>query len=329
MEQQLPANYRALMSATGFATSKVLHALIKLNVIECLGDNEKSLQEIATSCALNEDILRRVLRYAISFEFIKLNNNKYSLRETGRYLLKGVPGSIALPVMLMGEDPWQKSWSNLAHCLQTGEPAFDTTMGSPFFDYLENHAGYGQLFNQWMTVLSQAMATPIAEAYDFLNYKTVCDVGGGQGYLLKVILELNPHLKGVLFDLDSVTSNNVLNDLNERVKVLSGNFFESIPAADIIMMKQILHDWSDENCLKILSSCRKALNSPGKLLIIEQVLDEPPTSLGVFYDLHMQVLLGGKERTENEFRVLLDKAGFTLSRIIHTNAPLKIIEASP
>ena len=138
----------------------------------------------------------------------------------------------------------------------------------------------------------------------------------------------NPHLGGVLFDQESAVKDHVLADMGERVQIQTGNFFERIPAADVLMMKSVLHDWSDEKCQVILSRCRQTMQSSSRLLIIERIIESETDLIGAWFDLHMQVLAGGRERTENEFRLLLQNAGMRLFRTIATNSPMKIIEAA-
>jgi hypothetical protein len=167
----------------------------------------------------------------------------------------------------------------------------------------------------------------VAEAYDFSGFNTICDVGGGQGILLKAILEKATQAKGILFDMESAINNHVLENTADRVSLISGSFFDSIPSADCMILKTIIHDWNDENSLRILTNCRKNLKAGGKILLVEQVVEPPFTQMSLFYDLHMQVMLGGAERTEEEFGALFNSAGLKLERIIPTKSPMKIIEA--
>jgi hypothetical protein len=151
-------------------------------------------------------------------------------------------------------------------------------------------------------------------------------VGGGQGTLLKAVLETAPKAKGILFDMESAVTGNVLGETASRTQIIPGSFFDDIPAADCLMLKSIIHDWDDENALKILMNCRKALKKDGRILLIEQVVEKPYNARELFYDLHMQVMLGGAERTEKEFGTLFESAGLELNLIIPTKSQAKIIE---
>jgi hypothetical protein len=327
-QPQVPPQLRIWQLGVGFVNTAVLHVLVKAGVIEQLRDQPKRLAELAQTCRLNADVLYRTLRFAAVIDVVTLGGEHYALTDVGRLLLKDVPGSIYMAMLFIGEEPWQNAWRNFAHALTTGDNAFEPVMGAGFFDYLDQHPEYGAPFNQWQTILTTMTARAITEAYDFTPFGTICDIGGGQGILLKSILTADPHLRGILYDQGNVVKEHVLADLAERVEIQSGNFFESVPAADVLLMKNVLHDWSDEKCEVILSQCRQAMQPSTRLLIVEMVVASPLDLMGAFYDLHMQVMLGGKERTEDEFRLLLQGAGLKLNRIISTASPMKIVEAS-
>jgi hypothetical protein len=208
-----------------------------------------------------------VLRFATVIEVVAQSEDKYSLTETGTLLLKDVPGSLHMGIFLVGSEPWQRSWQNLDHSLATGDIAFDQVMGDGFFEYLNQHPEYATPYHQWMNNSTKVASGAINEAYDFSNFSSVCDIGGGQGIMLKSILTANAHLKGILYDLENVVKDNVLTDMPDRAQILGGNFFESVPEADVLIMKGVLQDWSDEKCQIILEHCKKVMNPSSRLLI--------------------------------------------------------------
>jgi hypothetical protein len=312
----------------GFVNTAVLHALVKTGVIELLREQPRRLPELAQACGLNADVLYRTLRFAGVIGVVTLEGGEYALTDVGRLLLRDVPGSIALNLLVLGSEPWQRAWGNFTQTLTTGGNAFEPAMGAAFFEYLDRHPEYGAPFDQMQTVLTTRAARAIAEAYDFTPFGTICDVGGGQGILLQSILAANPHLRGILYDQENVVNGHLLAGMAGRVEIQSGDFFEHVPAAELLLLKNVLHDWSDEKCQVILSRCRQALQPAARLLIVEMVIASPTDLMGAFYDLHLQVLMDGRERTEDEFRLLLQSAGLALNRIIPTQGPLKIIEAA-
>jgi 16S rRNA G1207 methylase RsmC len=171
--------------------------------------------------------------------------------------------------------------------------------------------------------------------YDFSNFGTVVDVGGGHGGLITSILKNNPKVKGVLFDAPEVIEGArpklEAAGLAERCETVAGDFFKSVPAGgDAYVMKWIIHDWDDEKSITILRNCRSRMRANGRLVLVDCVVpesDEPHFSK--FIDLNMLVMTGGKERTAKEFEQLLSAAGFKLLRIIPTELPTSIVEAQP
>ena len=289
----------------------------------------KTLSELADACHLNPDVLYRVLRFAAAIGVVAQNEDQYSLTETGTLLLKDVPGSFHGFTLHAGSEPIQRSWQNLAYSLTTGDSAFEQVIGDGFLNYLNQHPEDAAPFHQLMSRNTTMAAQAITEAYDFSDFNTVCDIGGGQGVLLQSILTANPRLTGILYDQKNVLKDNVVTDMSDRVQILDGNFFESVPMADVLMLKNVVHGWNDEGCQPILEQCKKVMKPSSRLLIIESVMTSPADLITAVMDLQMKVIMGGgRERTEEEFSKLLLKAGLKLNRIIPTKSPMKIIEAS-
>jgi SAM-dependent methyltransferase len=218
----------------------------------------------------------------------------------------------------------------LYESVRTGEPAFPAIFGQRFFDYLADHPADASLFNSVMTQ-GIAWTTPaLLAAYDFSRFERLVDVGGGQGALLRDILAATPSLQGVLFDLSQVVagaSEVLKGDPGARSQIVGGNFFDSVPAgADAYLLKGILHDWPDDDAVRILRNTRRAIRPDGTLLLIESIVDSAARPAGLI-DLLMLVI-GGRERTEADFRSLLDSTHFSLTRIIPTEAA-SLIECHP
>lgn len=325
---QIPPQVRIWQLGLGFANSEVLYALVKTGVIEHLREQPKRLPELAQTCQLNADMLYRTLRFAQAIGVVTQDREAYALTDVGRLLLTDVPGSLYQGLVLLCSDPWQRAWHNFGHALATGENAFESMMGASFFEYLDQHPEFGTPFDEWMALLTSLGARAITESFDFRSFGTVCDIGGGRGVLLKTILDANPHLRGILFDNESVVKNHVLDGSLRRAEIQTGSFFERVPGADVMILKNVLHDWGDEKCQVILQCCRQAMQPSSRLLIIDRVIESPADLVSAFYDLHMQVMLGGKERSAKEFNTLLGKVGMKVDRVIPTKSPMKIIEAS-
>jgi len=202
------------------------------------------------------------------------------------------------------------------------------------YDWYAQNPEEAGFFNAAMGNLSALAAGELVRVYDFSRVQTVADVGGAHGVLLAAILRANPAAHGILFDLPHViaTAGEVIaaQGLADRCELVSGDFFDEVPAgADLHVLKQIVHNWHDEQAARLLTVCHRALTPNGTLLLVDMVIpayNQPSPAQAM--DLNMLVLLGGRERTEEEFRQLLATAGFRLERIIPTHSPFSVIEAT-
>lgn len=328
----IPPQARYFQWVQGWASLMLCHSLVKTGVFEQMAAGPLTVDDLAGACHLHAPTLHRVLRMTTALEITAREGAHYCLTSLGRAMLKDTPGSLHTNLVMAGADAYLRPWQNFAYTLATGKSAFTHVMGMPFFDYLEQHPELGIPFQRTQAAYSLMSDPPLAAAYDFSPFNTVCDVGGGQGVFLKRILEAHPHLRGVLLDMPGVTANHVLADLGDRVEVIAGSFFEHVPSADLLILKAVLHDWSDEKCGVILARCREAMPPDGRLLVIDRLLTEPVDVMSGFYDLHMLQQIGGRERTEPEMRALLGSAGMRLRRVIVPTEsplfPLRLVEAS-
>jgi len=201
------------------------------------------------------------------------------------------------------------------------------------FEWLADHPEEATLFSETMVGFHGAEPAAVAAAYDFSRFGTVVDVGGATGHLLTTILKRYDGPCGVLFDLPHVEHDArelvSSRDLAKRVSISTGSFFESVPGGgDAYLLSHVIHDWSEQQCIRILENCRKAMKRDGRVLIIEMVLPPGDTMHpGKILDMIMLVGPGGQERTEVEYRALLEKAGFRLTRIVATESAVSVVEA--
>jgi hypothetical protein len=236
--------------------------------------------------------------------------------------------------LMLAERYLQDSWGQLLHGLKTGEQPFRSAHGVSMFEYLESHPEQLRLFGQAMTSVSSTEVPAIVAAYKFSNrVRTVVDVGGGNGSLLSAILQANPKLKGVHFDQPSVSERArqdrylTRDGIAHRCSFEAGNFFESVPkGGDAYIFKRVLHDWDDAQCAKILSNCVAAMNARGRVLVVDSVIPRGnKPDRGKLLDIQMLVI-GGRERTKEEFAAVFRTAGLRLARVIPTSSPLSIVE---
>jgi ubiquinone/menaquinone biosynthesis C-methylase UbiE len=200
------------------------------------------------------------------------------------------------------------------------------------FDYLAEHPDKARIFDAAMVGVHGRESNAVLNAYDFSGIEVVADIGGGNGSQITEILKKHNKMKGILFDLPHVIERAKERiqaaGLLDRCKLVSGSFFDAVPeGADAYILRHIIHDWDEDKCLTILRNCHRAMLPASKLLVIESVI--PPGNerfLGKFLDLHMLLIPGGKERTENEYRALFEQAGFELRRIVPTGTEVSIVE---
>ena len=315
----------------GFAVSQALRVIIELGIPDLLAVSEQSVDELATATQSDADALYRVMRLlAPEGVFREVQPRHFELTEVGTVLRSDRPGPGDYVRMINSEA--YLAFEQLLHSVRTGKPAFDKVFGSPRFDWLSEHPEQAALFQRAMVALSLGGNEAIADAYDFTPFARVVDVGGGHGQLLSAILARNPHLSGTLLDLPSgvaAAQQGAGGDL-PRTEFVAGNFFESVPAGDIYVIKKVVHDWNDERAAVILRNCRKAMQPNGKVLLAETLVppgDEPDGIKSI--DVVMLVVTGGLERTEAQYANLFDAAGLRLERVIQTRGPISILEASP
>ncbi|MGH9968972.1 MAG: methyltransferase, partial [Pyrinomonadaceae bacterium] len=213
--------------------------------------------------------------------------------------------------------------------------AFDHAFGMDVWEFFAKNPENARLFNDSMSGMTAATNEAIMSGYDFSGIRKIVDVGGGHGGLITSILKAHSEMTGILFDAPSVIEvarkRIEATGLANRCETVAGDFFKAVPAgADAYVMKWIIHDWNDERSTTILKNCRSAITSDGKLLLIDVVI--PPGGephFGKFIDLNMLVMTGGLERTEEEFRRLLQASAFRLVRLVPTDSPFSIVEAVP
>lgn len=307
----------------------------KLGIADLVAEKPKTAEDLAQATKTNLAALRRLLRTLASLRiFAEDDASRFLNTPLSETLRSDHPDSVRALAILWGAPFFWRPWGNLEEAVTTGRPAFERVYQESFFDYLIHHPADASVFDAAMTAVSSVDVSAVLGAYDFSRFRRVVDVGGGHGALLHGILLANPHLQGVLYDLSVVITGAERlrsGEVAARCEILAGNFFEAIPAgADLYVLKRIIHDWNDDSALKILTNCRRAISADGKLLLVDWVLKPPNESdLGKFTDLNMLVLLGGRERTESDFRELLGEAGFSLTRVIPTAGPHSIVESKP
>jgi hypothetical protein len=314
--------------------SHLIYIAAKLELADRLKHGPRTVEQLATAADVQVQALYRVLRALASVGvFAETKGKRFKLTPLAVTLQKAVPGSMHATALMLGEKFQEDAWAQLLHGVKTGEIPFLRAHVVPQFEYFEKHPEHLKIFGEAMTNVSSTENPAIAFAYKFSGIRTLVDVGGGNGSLLATILKANPKLKGVLFDLPSVSTRAkqdrhvTAKGIAERCTLESGDFFEAVPkGGDAYIMKRTLHDWDDERCTKILANCCAAMSEKGKVLVVDSLI--PPGNdpdRGKLLDMQM-LIIGGRERTKQEFAALLREAGLKLTRVVPTKCPLSIVE---
>ncbi|MBW4633678.1 MAG: methyltransferase [Iphinoe sp. HA4291-MV1] len=325
-----------LQMMNGMWLTQSIGVAAKLGVADHLIEGAKSVETLAQSLNVNSQALYRLLRALASVGiFAEGEHQHFQLTPLAEYLRSDVPHSIRALAIWTGIEPshWQ-TWGNLLYSVKTGKPAFEQVNRMPIFDYFDQNPEAAAVFNQAMTSASAMYNPAIISAYDFSSITMLVDIGGGQGAFLAAILQANPHLNGIVYDLPVVVAGAkpYLEQLGlqQRCQAVGGSFLESVPdGGDAYIMKNVMTNWDDEHAIQILKNCYRVMPKGGKLLLVQNVIvpgNEP--ALGKFTDLEMLLVTsGGRERTAVEFEKILIAAGFQLTQILPTGCPSSIVEA--
>jgi O-methyltransferase domain/Dimerisation domain len=331
--QAPPPSAQLMDMIFGFALSRSIAVAAQFKVADQLKDGPKTVDEIAAATGVHPRSLYRLLRaLAGAGIFSEDVDGRFSLTPLSELLRSDAPESLRGFAEMMADDVNFETWAQLPYSIETGHPAFPHKNGMPWFSWLEQHPDVGARFHNAMTSLSAGAVVAVINSYDFSGINKLVDVGGGHGLLLASVLSKYPEMKGILFDDPRVVAGakDVLtaNGVEDRCETVGENFFKTAPAGgDAYILKHIIHDWSDDECVTILGHCFSGMTTGGKVLIVEMVVPEPNVGgVSKFLDLEMLLFLTGRERTASEYRELLARAGFEMTRIVPTASPYSVIE---
>lgn len=309
----------------GFWKTQTIRAAVQLGIFDLLPACEAELE---TKLGLDVSSYRRLLRALHELELVYHGtDDQWFPTERGVLLRKDHPISMHQAALLWGAEHYE-AWAGLADALHLGRSLFDEAYGKPFFEWLADHPAELEVYQAAMHSYSQNDYAHLCEVVDFSKHQVLLDAGGGRGQLLFSIMEAYPELKGILMDRSEVATNvDVPSDLKSRCSIVPGDLFKPWPVeADAIMLARVLHDWPDEMARKILQHARETIRDRGRLYILEMVLDES-SGLGGLLDLNMLVMTGGLERGLNQFKGLLETAGFILCERIKLPSVTSVLVA--
>ncbi len=324
---------KILNFSRGFQLSQCLFTATQLGIFDFLKNGVRSCDELARETQTDSAALYRLLRVLESMEIvIETAPQQFEVTDLAICLQSDSEESLKDFVLLRAEQDYL-CWSQLPYTIKTGKSAFEKTFGTNRYCYNQQTPERSGLFDQTMSMLARKQKLSILSSYDFSEFDMFVDVGGGQGSLVISILKQYPNIKAVLFDqAETIERAHKLlekEQLTSRCEIKAGSFFETLPQGKgLYILKHVLHNWDDQQAIKILQNCRQAMEIGKKLLIIEGLISKKTALRSALLDLMMLVsFASGKLRTESEFQKLLNTSGFALKRIIPTSSDIHIIEA--
>lgn len=316
-EKEPPISRQAVLirMASGFCEAKALQVAAELGISDLIAKTPKTADQLAKIVGAHSDSLYRLFRALASLGIFKEGHDGHFENTTlSEPLRTGVPGSVRDYVINAPNDVFLLAWAKFMDVVRTGKASFKNVHGCDQWEYFRRHPDVGERFNKHISARTSQVASALLESYDFSQFKFLIDIGGGLGTVVGAILKKFPQLHGSLYDQGSVIEGAKsfleAQDVIGRCSLVSGDFFQSVPKGfDAYLMKTFLHDWQDQQALEILKQCRAAMDTDGKLLIIDAVISKGNApDPGKWKDLIMLVCYGSRERTEDEFRTLLRRS---------------------
>ncbi|MEU2742270.1 methyltransferase [Streptomyces sp. NPDC007095] len=285
---------------------------------ECAGAG-RSVKDLAQVLNAAPDPLERLMRALVSCGFFTEDaDGLFALAPLGQLLRTDSP--VSLRATLSNLDTY-RAWLGAVETISTGSPSFDSMFGTPFFSHKEQDDGAGVSFDERMHERASRLYAGLAVLPDWHGVSCLLDIGGGRGTVLASVLEENPDLRGILFDRSDViersATSGTLEPFEARCRLVGGDFFAGLPGgADAHLMCSVLHDWDDEDAVRILTRSREALPEGGRIFLCEMILPESTEPHPAYWsDLGMMVLLGGRERSYEQYQTLLRAAGLRAVKV--------------
>jgi hypothetical protein len=313
-------------------------AAVELGVVDALS-GPVPLPTLAEQVGAEPDSLVRLLRVLEDLGLVAHDQDgSYRLTDTGTLIRRDDPSGLRALLLLQTWPPHLVSWADLDQAIRSGTGTFEAANGATLWALMAGDPTHTAVFNAAMARRGLWQATAVLEGADLTGVGTVVDVGGGRGAMLTELLGRVDGLRGIVADQAAMVAeaSEALSaaGLGERCEAVVADFFASVPAGgDAYVLSNILHDWTDEECVAILRVVRTAMPPDGRLWVLERVLDpDPPRDAFEqaelhLLDLHMLVTFGARERTAAQYAALLTAAGFTAPTVHHTSVPFDVLEA--
>lgn len=306
----------------GALATQMISAAAELGIADLLAGGPKAVAELASASGADPEGLYRLLRgLAALGVFTETAPRTFASTPLGDTLRTDAEGSMRFLAQDVGGRTRLLAYSELAHSVRTGKPAFDKAHGTSMWSYLQSHPTELALFGKAMGNLASAAHSAAFQSYDLSGVRRLVDVGGGEGYLIAALLPYYPDMTGVLFDEPHVVQGAsavfAAAGLSDRTEIAGGDAFAAVPAdGDVYVLSSILFSYLDDEVITLLSNIRKVMNPAGKILILEPILPEGNAyHPGKLLDVTQLALHRGGVRSEAEFTALFAAAGLRLGEI--------------
>ena len=323
-----PNTARMTQLITGMFASQAVRAFAELASADELAKGPATAAEVSTALGTDAGATSRLLRAGVALELVTVNDaGQYAATALLRTLQRDAPGSMrGFAVFFASPGAWLP-WGNFVDAIRTGRRQAPSALGMEYFDYLAKQPAELEFFTAGMDGVSSAIGEQAARMVDTGSVEVAIDVGGASGNLLHALMAANPNLNGIVFDRPNVVPIAAAAaqrlGLGQRLSAVGGDFFEAVPEGDLYLMKWIMHDWEDAECIRILANCRKAMRPGGRVVVVELQLGEgSDPGMPSLMDLNMLVVLNGRERTTHEYGELFAAAGLRLTQATRLEAPL-------
>jgi hypothetical protein len=317
----------------GYCVTQIVGALATYSIADHLAEGSATADEIATWEGIDPQAAFRLLRACTSLGLVTSEGNRFAPTPLLGTLQSNIPGSLhGMAIAFASPGHWQP-WGGFAEAIRTNAPQTLPTLGTGIWEYFKDHPKECAAFTHAMNGFTSGIVEDVVRVIDTSEVKLAADLGGASGTLVHGLMAANPNLHGIVVDLPEVVGSAEIAarelGLSDRSTAFPANFFESVPAADLYLLKHILHDWNDEEAVAILKRCRESIRPGGRIVVVEILLGAMGESaFGPVMDLNMMVMLTGRERTLDEYRALIEKAGFHFGKVRPIRPPMVVIEAS-
>jgi len=316
--------------SAGYFASRSLHVVAELGIADALGDEPMTVEALAAATNADADALGRILRLLQPQGVFNLEGGLVTHSAASLLLRSDHPRSLRDFTRMFGLTLNWRSAELLLDTVKTGGAAAPRAFDGGFWGHLARNPEEARVFDAAMTAKALGQVGAIIAAYDFCSFRHIMDVGGGQGHLIRAILRSCPDAKGTLFDLPHVVeAARAAGDEGGRLTFQGGDFFkDQLPAADAYILMEVVHDWADPSVEKILGTLKASAPTGAKLLLIEtEVPEGPEPDWSKTLDIVMLTLFAARQRTVEQYRVLMETQGFEMKRRIDTGAAISVFEA--